>query len=337
MARAAASCDAKCPAAGDRRRARRADLRRKNALQKRPNVVVIDTDDQNVTDMFVMQKTLALLGGRGTTFNNSYVSYPLCCPSRATFLTGQYAHNHGVVTDNQYGVLDNTNTLAVWLNHAKYRTAMVGKYLNGYGLVNRREIPPGWRQWFALTGGTEQKRYAFNMNENGKLVYYPRKPQNYIDYVLDAKVNGLLKAWAPSPKPFFLYYNPNNPHGERALPPWSTRDPEPAPQYLGAFGDLTGPHTPNFNEPDMCDKPEQIQGAPQLSDRPDRRPRPPLSGPAREPALRRRRGEEIVGLVRSSATSARPSSSSPPTTASRSAPTGSSSRTSSTRRGSGFR
>jgi arylsulfatase A-like enzyme len=258
-----AQCDQACQ---DRRREKQRELRRRNARQKRPNVIVIDTDDQNVTDMFVMQKTLALLGAKGTTFNNSYVSYPLCCPSRATFLTGQYAHNHGVVTDNQYGVLDNSNTLAVWLNHAKYRTAMVGKYLNGYGAVNLREIPPGWKQWFALTGGTEQKRYAYNLNENGKLVYYPRKPQNYIDYVLDAKVNGLLKAWAPSPKPFFLYYNPNNPHGERALPPWSTRDPEPAPQYLGRLGELTNPRTPNFDEPDMSDKPEQIQEIPRLTD-----------------------------------------------------------------------
>jgi N-acetylglucosamine-6-sulfatase len=256
-------CDQACQ---DRRRERQRALRRRNAKQKRPNVIVIDTDDQNVSDMFVMRKTLALLGGKGTTFKNSYVSYPLCCPSRATFLTGQYAHNHGVVTDNQYGALDNTNTLAVWLRNAKYRTAMVGKYLNGYGVVNRREIPPGWTQWYALTGGTEQKRYAFNMNENGKLVYYPRKPQNYIDYVLNAKVNGLLKTWAPSPKPFFLYYNPNNPHGERALPLWSTRDPEPAPQYLGVLGDLTNPRTPNFNEPDMSDKPEQIQQIPKLSD-----------------------------------------------------------------------
>src|SRR5215211_825507 len=249
-----------------RKKERLRELRRRNIKQKRPNVVVIATDDQNVDDMFVMPLTLELLGGGGTTFKNSYVSYPLCCPSRATFLTGQYAHNHGVVTDNQYGVLDNTNTLAVWLRNAKYRTAMVGKYLNGYGVVNRREIPPGWTQWYGLTGGTEQKRYAFNMNENGKLVYYPRKAQNYIDYVLDAKVNGLLKTWAPSPKPFFLYYNPNNPHGERALPPWSTRDPEPAPQYLGVLGDLTNPRTPNFNEPDMSDKPEQIQQIPKLSD-----------------------------------------------------------------------
>jgi N-acetylglucosamine-6-sulfatase len=254
-------CDRACQ---DRRREHQRALRRQNAKQKRPNVVVIDTDDMNVTDMFVMQKTLALLGAKGTTFKNSYVSYPLCCPSRATFLTGQYSHNHGVVTDQQYGQLDNTNTLAVWLRHAKYRTAMVGKYLNGYGVVNRKEIPPGWSQWFALTGGTEQKRYAFNMNENGKLVYYPRKPQNYIDYVLDSKVNGLLKTWAPSPKPFFLYYNPNNPHGERALPPWSTRDPEPAPQYLGIFGDLTVPKPPNFNVV-KPDQPQEIRDLPPLS------------------------------------------------------------------------
>jgi N-acetylglucosamine-6-sulfatase len=262
---AAAKCDPQCQARQQHKQ-HVEDLRRQNEQQKRPNVVVIDTDDQNATDMFVMQKTLALLGAKGTTFRNSYVSYPLCCPSRATFLTGQYAHNHGVLTDGRFGDLDSTNTLAVWLNHARYRTAMVGKYLNGYGTFNPREIPPGWRQWFALTGGTEQKRYGFKLNENGKVRYYPRKPANYIDYVLDSKVNGLLKAWAPSPKPFFIYYNPNNPHGERALPIWSTRDPEPAPQYLGALGDLTAPRNPNFNEQNVSDKPEEIKQIPRLSD-----------------------------------------------------------------------
>jgi arylsulfatase A-like enzyme len=261
-ANAASGCDKACQA----HREKVAQQHRQNAKQKRPNVIVIDADDMNLTDLFVMRNTLSLLGARGTTFRNSYVSLPLCCPSRATFLTGQYAHNHGVVTDDQYGMLDNSNTLAVWLNNAKYRTAMVGKYLNGYGVVNRREIPPGWRQWFALTGGTEQKRYGFNLNENGKLRYYPRKPQNYIDYILDTKVNQLLKAWAPSPKPFFLYYNPNNPHGEHAVPPWSTRDPEPAPRYLGRFGDIGIPRTPSFDEADVSDKPKRVRDIPQLSD-----------------------------------------------------------------------
>jgi N-acetylglucosamine-6-sulfatase len=265
-ARAAAPCDAQCQAMRDKRRQSRKELRRRNAQQKRPNVILIDTDDQNVTDMSVMRHTLNLLAARGTTFSNSYVSYPLCCPSRATHLTGQYAHNHGVFSDQRYTDLDSTNTLAVWLKRAKYRTAMVGKYLNGYGLVNPREIPPGWKEWYGLTGGTEQKRYGYKLNENGKLHNYGRKPANYIDYVLGAKVNGLLKAWAPSPKPFFLYYNPTNPHGEKGTPVWSTRDPEPAPKYLGAFGEIQAPRYPNFDEPNVSDKPEQIRDIPRLSD-----------------------------------------------------------------------
>lgn len=266
VANAAAPCDTKCQAAQDRRHQNRAELRRKNARQKRPNVVLIDTDDMNVSDLFVMRHTLALLGARGTTFRNSYVSYPLCCPSRSTQLTGQYAHNHGVLTDQRFDDLDSSNSLAVWLKRAKYRTAMVGKYLNGYGVVYPRQIPPGWKQWFGLTGGTEQKRYGFKLNENGKVRNYPRKPANYIDTVLGSKVNGLLKAWAPSPKPFFLYYNPNNPHGEKGTPFWSTRDPEPAPRYLGTLGDIQAPRPPNFDEPNVSDKPKQIRDIPRLSD-----------------------------------------------------------------------
>jgi N-acetylglucosamine-6-sulfatase len=255
--------------ADNQRRQRIEQLRRLNAQQKRPNVIVIETDDQNVTDMFVMQNTLNLLAARGTTFSNSYVSYPLCCPSRATFLTGQYSHNNGVTTDtlpNAFGALDNSNTLAVWMRRAKYRTAMVGKYLNGYGIYNRREVPAGWSQWYGLTGGTDQKRYRYNLNENGKLHYYRNGPRNYVTDVLSSKVNMLLKQWTPSPKPFFMWFTPTAPHGERALPLGSTRDPEPAPRHLGVFGDITAPRPPNFDEADVSDKPEQIQQLPRLSD-----------------------------------------------------------------------
>jgi N-acetylglucosamine-6-sulfatase len=263
-ARAAAKCNAECQA--DRRREQQREQRRKNAKQKRANVILIDTDDMNASDLFIMRNTLALLGARGTTFSNSFVSYPLCCPSRATQITGQYAHNHGVLTDQRYGDLDNTNTLAVWLRGARYRTAMVGKYLNGYGEINRREIPPGWLQWFALTGGTDQKRYRYNLNENGKLVYYRNGPRNYVTDVLSSKVNLLLKAWAPSPKPFFVYFNPTAPHGERAVPIWSTRDPQPAPRHLGIVGDVSAPRTPNFNEADVSDKPKSVKDLSILSD-----------------------------------------------------------------------
>ena len=175
-------------------------------------MVVIDTDDMNVTDLFVMRNTLSLLAAHGTTFRNSYVSYPLCCPSRATFLTGQYAHNHHVLTDQRYGDLDNTNTLAVWLRRAKYRTAMVGKYLNGYGVdPDPREIPPGWTQWYALTGGTEQHRYGFKLNENGKVRHYSRKPSNYIDYVLDSKVNGAAQEVGDQPEAVLPLLQPEQP------------------------------------------------------------------------------------------------------------------------------
>jgi N-acetylglucosamine-6-sulfatase len=265
---APATCTVKCPSAKGGKGSKLAELRRQNARQRRPNVIVIDTDDMNSTDLWVMRNTLALLAGHGTTFENSYVSYPLCCPSRATFLTGQYAHNDGVTTDSvqAYGELNKTNNLAVWLKRAKYRTAMVGKYLNGYGVTNPREVPPGWSRWYGLTAGTEQKRYGFDLNENGKVKYYTRKPANYIDYVLDSKLNALLKKWTISPQPFFIYYNPNNPHGERNPPVWSTRDPEPAPQYVGYFGDATAPRPPNFDEADVSDKPQAIQQLPLLSD-----------------------------------------------------------------------
>ncbi|MDQ5840029.1 MAG: sulfatase-like hydrolase/transferase, partial [Chloroflexota bacterium] len=117
--------------------------------QARPNVVVIQTDDQSMSQLYavstasgipqvVMPNTLGLIAGAGVTFNRYYVSDPLCCPSRATTLTGQYAHNNGVLGNGPgafggYGALDKQNNLAVWLQNAGYRTIHVGKFLNYYG------------------------------------------------------------------------------------------------------------------------------------------------------------------------------------------------------------
>jgi arylsulfatase A-like enzyme len=239
--------------------------RRKNAHQSQPNVIVVETDDMNQSDMQWMVQTLNLIGSQGTTFRNSYVSFPLCCPSRATFLTGQYAHNHGVRTDQRYGDLNSLNTLPVWLSNAHYRTAMVGKYVNGYGVVNPREIPPGWRQWYALTANTDQRRYRFKLNQNGKVVRYKNGAKNYITDVLSSKTNQLIKQWAPSPKPFFLWFTPTAPHGESGTPVLSTRDPEPAPRYLGRLDDAAMPQSPNFDEADVSDKPADIRDEPRLT------------------------------------------------------------------------
>lgn len=257
------------------RKERLEKLRRANAKQKRPNVIVIETDDQN-NDMSALPIVLDKLARLGTTFRNSYASFPLCCPSRATFLTGQYAHNHRVIsTDlpNGYNGLDHSNTLAVWLRRSGYRTAMVGKYLNGYGLndgliepvADTKEIPPGWSEWYALTSGSDQRRYQYKLNENGKLQYYGTGARNYVTDVLSAKAIDFLQRRAPRPKPFFLWFNPTAPHGESGVPFNSTRDPQPAPRYLGAFGDGGAPRTPNFDEPNVSDKPDLVIDQPRLS------------------------------------------------------------------------
>src|ERR687895_1011965 len=107
------------------------------AKDGRPNILVVMTDDQAATDVARMPNVRRLLAARGTTFADAVDSFPLCCPARATFITGQYAHNHDVRSNffpfGWYGMKDRGNTLPQWLRRAGYRTAMVGKWLNGYG------------------------------------------------------------------------------------------------------------------------------------------------------------------------------------------------------------
>src|SRR3954471_20163103 len=95
-----------------------------------PNVVMVMTDDAAVGDEASMPNVQADLAARGTTFSNSFVNVSLCCPSRATFLTGQYAHNDGVTGGDGYYKFDSTNDLPVWMQAAGYETDQVGKFLN---------------------------------------------------------------------------------------------------------------------------------------------------------------------------------------------------------------
>jgi N-acetylglucosamine-6-sulfatase len=118
--------------------------------QDRPNVLLVMTDDQTVEQMQALDRVRERIGRQGTTFGRNFSVYPLCCPSRATYLTGQYPHNHKVQGNRApaggYYKLDSTNTLPVWLQGANYATAHVGKYLNGYGTLNPAEVPPGWSE-----------------------------------------------------------------------------------------------------------------------------------------------------------------------------------------------
>ncbi len=140
----------------------------------RPNILVIMTDDQAAADVAKMPNVKRLLAAKGTSFADAVDSFPLCCPARATFITGQYAHNHGVVGNfypyGWYGMKHRGNILPRWLQGAGYRTALIGKWLNGYGARDAHgEVPLGFNIWRGLLDVSAYDYYNFVMNRNGKL------------------------------------------------------------------------------------------------------------------------------------------------------------------------
>src|SRR5436190_14647287 len=177
--------------------------------QSRPNVLVIESNDQTQESIRVMKNVKSLIGANGATFKNSFVNFSLCCPSRATFLTGEYAHNHGVTNNigpnggfQRFESLHGGNNLAVWLQDAGYYTGMIGKYLNGY--ANSPPVPPGWSEWHAAAPAT-QSVYDYTLNENGTLVQYGTDPQAFKQDVLTGKAVDFVDRRAPARKPFFLW------------------------------------------------------------------------------------------------------------------------------------
>ena len=142
----------------------------------RPNVVMIMTDDQTVESMRVMPNVKALLADQGVTFDNSFVSYSLCCPSRATYLTGPVRAQPRRLgqrgAERRLLQARRTNTLPVWLQRAGYQTIHIGKYLNGYGTRNATEVPPGWGLWYGSVDPTTYRFYNYTLNENGRTVNY---------------------------------------------------------------------------------------------------------------------------------------------------------------------
>lgn len=236
--------------------------------QAQPNVLVIMTDDQTVESLRVMTNVKRLLRDRGTAFANSFVTYALCCPSRATFLTGQYAHNHGVLGNSPpnggYAKLDHTNTLPVWLQDAGYYTAHLGKYLNGYGRTDPTEIPPGYDDWRGSVDPSTYRFYDYTLNENGRLVTYEGAYQTDL---YARKAVRTIERRAPLAKPFFLWVAFLAPHsGGPREPgdPAGQATPVPAPRHRNDFASAPLPRPPGFNERNVSDKPRGIRDRPLL-------------------------------------------------------------------------
>jgi N-acetylglucosamine-6-sulfatase len=228
---------------------------------ERPNVIVLMTDDQDFRSMGVMPKTRKLIGSRGTTFDQNIVNFPLCCPSRATFYSGQYAHNHGVLWNNPpqggYRKFKGKESLPVWVRRAGYRTIHVGKYLNEYGQDNPKEVPPGWDDWYGGVDPSTYDYYGYTINHNGKLKTYGRKPADYSTDVYSGLAEDAITTASKSGKPFFMSLAPNAPHTV-ATQSGATREGSPAlppPRYASRYANALLPRLPNFNPANIDDKP----------------------------------------------------------------------------------
>jgi N-acetylglucosamine-6-sulfatase len=238
----------------------------------RPNVLVIETDDQTVESMRVMRGVNSLIGDRGATFKNSFVNYSLCCPSRATFLTGQYAHNHGVLGNEgpqggfqRFQALHARNNLAVWLRRAGYHTALIGRYLNGYR--NEPPVPAGWSEWH-VPAPSALGVYGYTMNDDGLLVDHGHRRRDFLQDVLTSKAIELVERRAPGAQPFFLWLAYTSPHvapDPNPNPPFGCqRGAKPAPRHAEAYRSEPLPSSPDFNEPDVSDKPAAIRALPRF-------------------------------------------------------------------------
>jgi N-acetylglucosamine-6-sulfatase len=220
------------------------------ASTDRPNVLFILVDDMREDELAFMPNVQKLLADQGTTFDNAFSTFPLCCPARTSILTGQYAHNHRVMgndADQNGGYYwfkkhsDPQNTIGSWMQKRGYRTSLVGKFLNRYGDADPREIPPGWDGWNVPPG---QQAYDYTdqvWNLDGRLRrvkgHSTKATEKFTAKAIDTK------------KPFFVWSGYLAPH-DAWSPERGWHQPEPMKQDRVA---LDVPNTPY--EPDMSDKP----------------------------------------------------------------------------------
>jgi arylsulfatase A-like enzyme len=229
-------------------------------MGSKPNIVLILTDDQSPATlphwgskvpMPLLEARLADPAEPWITFTNAWLNTPLCCPSRATILTGRYSHHTLVTTNSAASKLDENHTIATWLDGAGYETSLIGKYLNPYPFKNRGNYtPPGWDDWHAKSGANT-KYYDYTLIENGTPVFYGTGEANYQTDVLRDKAVDFIQD-APSDEPFFLMWTPQAPHG-----PFT-----PALRHRNAFKGIPDYRTPAVNEADVSDKPAWVQALP---------------------------------------------------------------------------
>ncbi|MBH8577431.1 sulfatase-like hydrolase/transferase [Nostocaceae cyanobacterium CENA369] len=242
------------------------------AQTSKPNIVFVLVDDMDADTINEDPENYAphikrLLIDKGITFPNFFVDVSLCCPSRTSILRGQYAHNTGVLNNSRHeGGFQQAHknkleqeTIATSLKANGYRTALIGKYLNGYPDTVREDedkipdtyVPPGWTEWYspmekgkkknkAKGYGNPYTQYGYTLNQNGRLVKYGNNSEDYGTDVYTSFARNFIKNSARDNKPFFLYFAPFNIHS-----PYT-----PADRYKHLFNGVKAPRPDNFNETD---------------------------------------------------------------------------------------
>lgn len=213
------------------------------AAGSRPNIVLVLTDDLSM-NLLQYLPHVQDMARNGTSFANYTVTDSLCCPSRSSLFTGMLPHDTGVFTnggiDGGYGAFhgrgDDKSTYATTLQQAGYRTAMMGKYLNGYD-PKTNGVPPGWNEWDVAGNGYGE--FNYDLNENGTIKHYGKAPEDYLVDVMAGKAAQFVTDTAAAHTPFAIELATFAPHG-----PYT-----PAPRDADAFPGLTAPRGPAVRHP----------------------------------------------------------------------------------------
>jgi N-acetylglucosamine-6-sulfatase len=216
----------------------------------RPDVIMILTDDERVRTLHWMPHVWREVVQKGKLFPNAMVPTSVCCPSRASLLTGLFAHSTKVWSNvpgwrafRDAGM--ERRTVAVWLRAAGYRTGLVGKYLNGFSASTK---PPGWSIWHSFLGQNGSYYDYQLLHTRGSVTSYGSAPSDYSTDVLRRFAVEFLRS-TPADRPLFLYFAPYAPHGP----------PTPAPRDVGRPTPLAPFIRPDLNEGDRTDKPSWIR------------------------------------------------------------------------------
>jgi len=219
-----------------------------------PDIVLIVSDDQRFDTLWAMPILTERLAARGVTFPDAFVTNPLCCPSRASILTGNYSHTHLVYRQEppfgRYEWFDDRSTLATWLHDAGYRTGLFGKYLDGYQhAAVTGYLPPGWDRWVAFVHSAQ---VDYSLTFDGEVRSYGHGPADHATGVLADQVVSFIRG---SSGPLFVEFTPSVPHAPAI----------PSPGDEDAFADLEPARPPSFDEADVSDKPAWVRALPRLS------------------------------------------------------------------------